>query len=503
MSKVVKNTALLYIRSIVVLLITLYTSRVLLSALGVEDYGLYSIVGGVVGLFGSLKGLFAFAVQRYLSFAKGENDVTREKLVFNVSFILHIFIAFVFAIIVESFGSWFIANKLNIPEGSYSDAYFVFHLSVLTAVTSILMTPYSASIIANEKMGVFAWISIVDALLKLFIILLIPIIAYIPIRTYAILIFAVEALNFTLYFINCRKFPECKFEKKFDKDLFKDMASFAGWDFAGNTAWALINEGVNMVLNVFGGVTVNAARGIAYQVKHAVIMLVNNVTVASRPFIVKQAASETKEITFKSINLMARALFLTTVLTALPLIVYAKQVLSLWLVEVPDYAVSFVQLVLLWNIVRTMNTPIDIAFTAYGKMKKYQIFNAMALLLNLPIAYLFLSLGYSYNYAMLTFVLVEVVDIVVNSIVAQKEIDFDIKQYLKTVVVRNIFNTIVLGIISIVFYLFLNPSGFFLYTAFCVLLLVLIAGGIIFLLLSKEEKAYISPIVKRLVNKIR
>lgn len=500
MSKVVKNTALLYVRSIVVLIITLYTSRVLLSALGVEDYGLYSIVGGVVGLFGSLKGLFAFAVQRYLSFAKGENNVAKEKLVFNVSFILHVCIALVFAIIVESFGSWFIANKLNIPEGSYSDAYFVFHLSVLTAVTSILLTPYSASIIANEKMGVFAWISIVDALLKLFIILLIPVIAYIPVRTYAILIFSVEALNFTLYFINCRKFPECKFEKKFDKDLFKDMASFAGWDFAGNTAWALINEGVNMVLNVFGGVTVNAARGVAYQVKHAVIMLVNNVTVASRPYIVKQAASETKEITFNSINLMARALFLTTLMTALPLIVYAKQILSIWLIEVPEYAVSFVQLVLLWSIVRTMNTPIDIAFTAYGKMKKYQIFNAMALLLNLPIAYLFLKLGYSYNYAMLTFVLVEVVDIVVNSIVAKREIEFDIKQYLKKVVIRNINNLFVLAIVSLVFYRFLTPSGF-LYTAFCVLMLVLISGGTIFFMLSKEEKAYIVPIVKRLVNK--
>ena len=487
MSKVVKNTALLYIRSIVILLITLYTSRVLLSALGVEDYGLYSIVGGVVGLFGSLKGLFAFAVQRYLSFAKGENNVAKEKLVFNVSFILHVCIALVFAIIVESFGSWFIANKLNIPEGSLNDAFFVFHLSVITAVTSILLTPYSASIIANEKMGVFAWISIVDALLKLVIILLIPVITYIPIRTYAILIFAVEALNFLLYFISCRKFPECKFEKKFDKELFKEMASFAGWDFAGNTAWALINEGVNMVLNVFGGVTVNAARGIAYQVKHAVIMLVNNVTVASRPYIVKQAASETKEITFKSINLMARALFLTTVITALPLIVYAKQILSLWLVEVPDYAVFFMQLVLLWSIVRTMNTPIDIAFTAYGKMKKYQIFNALALLLNLPIAYLFLSLGFSYNYAMLTFVLVEFVDIAVNSIVAKKEIGFDISQYIKSVVVRNLLNTFALAFVSLVFYLYINPTGF-LCTIISILLYIIVIAAIIFIMLSKEEK---------------
>lgn len=502
MSKVVKNTGLLYIRSIVVLLITLYSSRVLLSVLGVNDYGLYNLVGGVVGLFGSLKGLFAFAVQRFLSYAKGEGNIEKEKDVFVVSFILHLGIAILFALLVEGFGCWFIANKLNIPDGFLSDAFFIFHASVVTAMISIIMTPYSAAVIANERMSVFAWISVIDAFLKLFVILLLQYIAFQPVRTYAILILSVELLNLTLYYLSCIKFPECKLEKRFDKKLFKEIASFAGWDFAGNTAWTLINEGVNMILNIFGGVAVNAARGIAYQAKHAVITLVNNVTVASRPYIIKQAASDDKVKTFHIINLMARALFLSTLLTTLPIIIFAKQILSIWLVQTPDYAVPFVQLVLFWSIIRSMNSPIDIAFTAYGKMKKYQIFNALTLLLNLPIAYAFLYFGFSYNYAMLTFVIVEVIDIIVNSVVAKKEVGFDIKMYISKVVGPNIIVGIILGVIGYAFCVFVNPASI-VYTVICVVLFVLISIAITSVFLSKEEKAYIYPMIKNIVNRLK
>ena len=276
MSKVVKNTGLLYVRSIIILIITLYSSRVLLSTLGVDDYGLYNLVGGVVGLFASLKGLFAFAVQRFLSFAKGENNIEKERDVFTVSFYLHIGIALIFALVVECFGLWFIANKLNIPDTSITDAYFVFHCSVITAVVSIFLTPYSAAVIANEKMNIYAWISIVDAVIKLSIILLLPFIPYASVRCYAVLLLSVEMFNLFLYYTQCLKFKECKLVRRFNKSLFKELATFAGWDFAGNTAWALINEGVNMILNIFGGVAINAARGVAYQVKNAVIQLVSD-----------------------------------------------------------------------------------------------------------------------------------------------------------------------------------------------------------------------------------
>ena len=500
MSKVFKNTILLYGLSVVVLVIALYSSRVLLATLGVNDFGLYNIVGGVVSLFASLKVLFAFAVQRFLNFAKGENDFEKEKVVFNVSILLHIIIAIAFVIIVEAFGLWFISNKLNIPDESYTDAIFIFHISVLTSALAILITPYSAAVIANEKMNVFAWVSIIDAILRLLIILLLPYIPYFPVRTYALLLVAIEIVNFILYFINCRKYPECRIERKFDRKLFKEIASFAGWDFIGNTAWALINEGVNMILNVFGGVALNAARGIAYQVRNSITQLVNNVTVASRPRIIKEAASINKEKTFNSIYLMARALFMITLMTEMPLLVYAKYVLGIWLVEIPAFTVSFVQLVLVWTLIRTMNIPIDLAFTAYGKVKLYQIFNSIALLLNLPLAYLYLKSGGSYEYALLPFIAVEIIDIIVNLIVAHKVVGFNIADYVKRVVLLNTINIISAIIIGGLFCYYMQPSGFIMLALYCLCLVAALAFPL-GLSLSQEEKAYLQPFLKFFIKK--
>ena len=502
MSKVVRNSILLYGRSIIILVLSLYSSRLLLSYLGVEDFGLYGLVGGVVSLFASLKVLFSFAVQRYLSFAKGEGDLQKEREVFNVSFYLHICIALLFAVIVGIVGFWLIDNKLNIPTRSVNDAYFVFVFSLLTAVTTILITPYSASIIANERMNVFAWITLFDAVLKILVILALPILPFYPIRTYAVLLFSLEFLNGLLYLYNCRKFPECKLGKLFNKKLFKEMTSFAGWDFAGNTAWALINGGVNMILNIFGGVAINAARGVAYQVKNAVIQLVNNVTVASRPYIIKQAASDSKEVTFNSICLMARALFVIMAITSLPLIVYTEGILGLWLIETPDYAVSFVRLSLVWNVVRTVNTPIDLAFTAYGKMKTYQIFNSLALLLNLPLAYLFLYLGYPYYYAMLTFVIVELIDITVNLIVCHKVIQFDVNMYFRKVVIPNIINTIIYIFIGYLFFELCSTTNMIVTISFMAVM-VIIAAFATYCSLSKNEKDYVTPMIKKIINRIK
>ena len=225
--------------------------------------------------------------------------------------------------------------------------------------------------------------------------------------------------------------------------------------------------------------------------------------VASRPYIIKQAASEDKDVTFRSIFLMGRALFIIMSITSLPLIVYADKILSIWLVETPNYAVSFVQLVLVWNIVRTMNTPVDLAFTAYGKMKRYQIYNSLTLLLNLPIAYIFLKFGYSFNYAMLTFVIVEVIDIAVNLIIAKKEVSFDIIRYLKIVILPNIFNAVAFLLIGYLFYSFLESASILatlVYMTFLVIITLLITFTI---LLSKEEKDYIYPVVLKLFNKIK
>ena len=502
--RIAKNTGLLYVRSIIILLISIYTSRLLLAAFGIDDYGLYNLVGGVVGLFASLKVMFAFSVQRFLSFAKGQKDKEQENIVFNVSLFLHIGIALFFFLLVEGFGCWFIPNKLNIAPESMSNAMYVFHFSVITSAIAIIVTPYSAALMANERMNVYSYLSILDAFLRLGVILALPYLPYVPLRAYPVFLLGIELLNFAVYYFSCRKLPECKITGKVNKKTFKEIGSFAGWDFMGNTAWALINEGVNMILNIFGGVAINAARGVAYQVKNAVIQLTNNVMVASRPQIIQQAAYVEKSNVFGKINLTARMLFLVMVITVLPIIMYAKQILGIWLVETPDYAVSFVQLTLLWCVIRTMNTPVDLAFTAYGEMKYYQIFNTIALLLNLPIAYLLLKNGFSYNFAFITFCVVEVIDIIVNLIVAKKRIDFDVTLYLKKVILPNILDSVVLGVLAYMCLRFFNVEGVW-QTLFAVTIVLLLSVFIVFFFfLTRDEKNYILPLVKSFVkNKLK
>ena len=499
--RIAKNTGLLYIRSIIILLISIYTSRLLLAAFGIDDYGLYNLVGGVVGLFASLKVMFAFSVQRFLSYAKGQKDKEQENIVFNVSLFLHIGIALLFFLLVEGFGCWFIPNKLNIAPESMSNAMYVFHFSVITSALAIIVTPYSAALIANERMNVYSYLSILDAFLRLGVILALPYLPFIPIRAYPVFLLGIELLNFAVYFIACLRLPECKITGKVNKKTFREIGSFAGWDFMGNTAWALINEGVNIILNLFGGVAVNAARGVAYQVKHAVIQLTNNVMVASRPQIIQQAAYVEKANVFGKINLTARLLFLIMIITVLPIIMYAKQILGIWLVETPDYSATFVQLTLVWCVLRSMNTPIDLAFTAYGEMKYYQIFNTLALLLNLPLAYFLLKSGLSYNFAFITFCVVEVIDITVNLIVARKRIDFDVVLYLKKVILPNILDSVVLGVLAYLCLKLYAIEGVW-QTLFAVVLIIILSITIVFFfLLTKEEKNYVLPLVKSFVNK--
>lgn len=500
--RIAKNTGLLYVRSIVILLISLYTSRLLLAAFGIDDYGLYNLVGGVVGLFASLKVMFAFAVQRFLSFAKGENDKEKENIVFNVSLFLHIGIALFFFVLVEGFGCWFIPNKLNIAPESMSNAMYVFHFSVITSALAIIITPYSAALMANEKMNVYSYLSILDAFLRLGVILLLPYMSIIPIRAYPVFLLGIEIINVAVYFTACQKLPECKITGKVNKQTFKEIGSFAGWDFMGNTAWALINEGVNIILNIFGGVAINAARGVAYQVRNAVIQLTNNVMVASRPQIIQQAAYVEKSNVFGKINITARLLFIIMVITVLPIIMFARQILGIWLVETPDYAVVFVQLTLVWCVIRTMNTPIDLAFTAYGEMKYYQIFNTIALLLNLPLVYFILKIGFSYGYAFVTLCVVEVIDIAVNLLVAKRRISFDIPSYLKKVILPNIIDVIILGTLAIFSIKVFNVEGVW-QTLIAASITILISALVsFFVLLTKEEKNYIIPLVQSFVNKI-
>lgn len=278
------NTLFLYVRMLILMFVAFYTSRVLLKELGINDFGLYGIVGGIVAIFSSLRGLFATATQRFLNFEMGKNDTNGLNTIFNISLIINITICIVFFICAEIIGLWFLENKLIIALERMDAAKWAFHFSVLASMISILTIPFDALIIAHEKMSFYAYVSILDACLKLGVIFILPYFAIDKLKLYAALIVAVSLVIRFISSVYCkRKFPECKYRICWDKKAFKEMGVFAGWNFAGNLAFALVNEGLNILLNLFGGVIANAARSIAYQVKNAITTMLSNIMIAIDP----------------------------------------------------------------------------------------------------------------------------------------------------------------------------------------------------------------------------
>ena len=274
-----ENTAVMYIRMAVLTVVYFYTSRVLLRELGVDDFGIYSLVGSVVAMFESIKVLFTASTQRFLSYEMGRGNPQRLSAVFNTSLYINLFIALIFIILAEIAGIWFLEYKANISQDRMFAAECVFQLSLLSTVLSILTTPYDASVIAHEKMNFYALISVIDGILKLLAVLILPIIPFDRLIFYGIAVVAVTLSLRITTIIYCNKhFPESKLKKVYDSSLLKQMIAFAGWRFVGNASFTITQNGLNMLLNVFGGTVVNAARGISYQVKGAVSMFLNNVS---------------------------------------------------------------------------------------------------------------------------------------------------------------------------------------------------------------------------------
>lgn len=395
--RVARNTIMLYIRMFVYMIVSLYTSRLVLKSLGIEDYGIRDVVGGVVGMFGVLNASIATATSRYITFSLGKKKLTNTKKVFSSAVVIHFIIAIVVLILCETIGLWFLNHKLVIPESRLFAANGVFQVSLLSLFLYILQVPYNALITAHEKMDVYAYISIFDVVAKLLIVYLIVIIPYDRLITYAVLGFIVSLLDIIIYRIYCRrKFVECRFSFSIDKSLFKDMFQFAGWNFLGSIAWMLRDQGVNIVLNLFMGPVVNAARGVAMQVSGSIQGLSNNFTMAVVPQITKNYASgafyEMEILAYRG----AKFAFLLLFFLAFPLMLNIDFVLELWLSEVPANANIFIILVLIDAMSNSIfSTPFITSLMATGNIRNYQILVSVIILCIVPVGYILLKLGYN------------------------------------------------------------------------------------------------------------
>ena len=392
--QIAKNAVALYFRMFITMLVGLYTSRVILQALGVEDYGIYNVVGGFVSMFSLISGSMQGSVSRFLTFELGTGDAKKLKKVFSTSFYVMVGLAVIIIIATETIGLWYVNNKMVIPQERLYAANWCFQLSIASFVLSLLSTPYSSSIISHEKMDIYAYISILDVVLKLLICYAVVVSPIDRLIFYAILLFLVQCIDQAIYWTYCkRKFEECKLHALFEKQLFKQMFGFAGWNFIGSSAAVLRTQGANLLLNAWGGPFVNAANGIANTICGVVMSFVSNFTQAFNPQITKRYAAKEYDSLMQLLIYGSKYSFYLMFIIALPIILNAEFVLKIWLGVVPEHTVLFARWIFVFLLAESISRPIITAKNATGEIRNYQIVVGGVLLLMLPLSYLGLRLG--------------------------------------------------------------------------------------------------------------
>lgn len=445
--RIAKNTLVLYVRMLFTMGISLFTSRVILQTLGVEDYGISSVVGGVISMFTFINAAMVSSTQRYLNFELVRGDANQLRSVFSTSLQIHALIALAIIVLSETVGLWFLIEKLVIPEARMTAAMWVYQCSILLCAVSIMSTPYNAVIVAHEKMSAFAYISILDVSLKLLVVYLLVVLPFDKLIILAVLNLLVQLFIRYIYTIYChRHFPESYFQFRFNKTLFKEMFGFAGWSFWGNLAAILYTQGLNMMLNIFFGPIVNAARGIAVQVQSAVQQFVGGFQTALNPQITKNYASNNLPQMHSLMFRSARFSFLLLFFLSLPVLMETNFILTLWLKTVPDDTVIFTQIMICISLIYTTANPCIIANQATGKVKIYQMVVGGILLLILPISYVVLKLGAPAYSVFIVHFCIESLAQFSRMYMLRKLIHLPLWQYMKNIYIP-IVSTVVIAII--------------------------------------------------------
>jgi len=392
--RIAKNTLLLYFRMLFMMVVSLYTSRVILNALGVEDFGIYNVVGGVVAMFSVISGSLSAAISRFITYELGKGDQSKLNKIFSASVTIQLLLSLIIVVLIESVGVWFLNAKMTIPAERMTAANWVLQFSIVTFVIGLISVPYNAAIIAHEKMSAFAYISILEAVGKLAIAFLIMVSPIDRLIFYAILMCMVGLIIRFTYGHYCKKhFAECTYHFHWDKEILTKMFGFAGWNFIGAASAVLRDQGGNVVINMFFGPSVNAARGIANQVNNAITGFVQNFMTAVNPQITKSYASGDRDYMMTLIFQGARLSFYMLLLLSLPVLLNTHYILVIWLKLVPEHAVLFVQLILVFAMCESISNPLITAMLATGKIRNYQIVVGGLQMMNLPISYICLRFG--------------------------------------------------------------------------------------------------------------
>lgn len=393
--KIVKNTAFLYIRLILVFGVTFYTSRVVLDQLGVEDYGLYNVIYGIIGVLSFLNGTLSIGTTRFLTYDLGASDDKTLKDTFMTALTCHLILAFIIFIIGETIGLWYVCNVMVCPEDRFFSALFTYQMSILVTMLTIIQVPFSSEIIAHEEMNLYAYLGIFEAFANLFVAIFLSISTWDKLVIYAFLIFFVKMCTSSLYiFITRRKFQEVKLKLGYNSSTLRKLLNFSGWNIIANISSMLMNQGVIMLFNLFFAPVVVAAQAIANQISQALLLLVNNVRQAINPQVIKLYADNKRDESERLTLNSAEYVFYLLLLIGIPLIVLMPEVLNLWLVDVPDYTIIFSQFIVLQTILDNFNAAFYTPMLAANKIKANSLIAAVLCVLQFLLLTILFRFGF-------------------------------------------------------------------------------------------------------------
>lgn len=433
--RIAKNTMLLYVRMLFMMIVSLYTSRIVLKVLGVDDFGLYNVVGGVVSMFSLISGSLSSSISRFLTFELGKGDAVQLRKIFSTSINIQLIISLIILVLSEVIGVWFLNTQMTIPEERLEAANWVLQCSIFTFIINLISIPYNALIIAYERMKVFAYISILEVSLKLTVVFLLMIAPFDKLKAYACLLLGVSLMIRFIYGLYCkRNIPDCKYVRVYDKTLLGSMIKFAGWNTIGVSSAVLKDQGVNIVINLFCGPAVNAARAISVQVNTAVNSFITNFMTALNPQITKSYAAKDFQYMKNLMQQGTRLSFYMLLLLSVPILIETETILSLWLTVVPEHTILFVRLILILAMCESLSGTLITAMLATGNIRNYQIVVGGLQLLNFPLSYVALKIGLAPEFTMVIAIVISIINLFVRLLFLQKMIGLSARHYLKAVV---------------------------------------------------------------------
>lgn len=481
------------------MVVQLFTSRVVLNTLGVVDYGLYNVVGGIVTMFAFLNGAMVTSTQRYITFELGMGDIERLKKVFTTSIQIHALLSLGIVVLGETIGLWFLFYKMVIPPVRMTAALWVFHLSIVTMVTQIMSVPYNSAIIAHEKMSAFAAISVIEVVLKLLVVYLLLIGNLDKLILYAILMATIQILIRIIYGSYCNNnFSETNLIRVWDIKLIKEMGKFAGWNLIGNVSGILNGQGINILLNIFFGPSINAARAITVQVQTAVRQLAMNFQMALNPQIIKTYAAGSLSEMHQLVYMSSKFSYYLLLIIGFPLFFEAPFVLKLWLQNVPDYTVTFLRMTIILMLIDGTTNPLMTSASATGKVKKYQIVVGVVNLLVFPLSYIALRLGCQPWSVYVVDIIISTIAYISRIIIVGRLIQLRIKEFIRVVIIRVVLTTLLITmIVTPLYYFDLNE----IISRWCCLTMCFLIGflGCFFIGLNKIERTIIFQNMSKLI----